>query len=120
MKVSYHSVHEPRCGVCQKHCRSFESLREHLTGELLFHMRSNSEYCVFVLIHLLICFLDFYFFNFLYRLGPLPNANCSKIFSEQGCNLCLKVLDSPSSLCEHKKRCCLSAPTPIVSLLVRT
>ncbi|XP_062145304.1 uncharacterized protein LOC133852555 isoform X1 [Alnus glutinosa] len=76
MKVSYHSVHEPRCGVCQKHCRSFESLREHLTG-------------------------------------PLPNANCSKIFSEQGCNLCLKVLDSPSSLCEHKKRCCLSAPTPI-------
>lgn len=128
MKVSYHSAHEPRCGVCQKHCRSFESLREHLTGELLVHMRSDSEYCVFVLIHLLICLtrilFPFLFFSkkrkFLYRLGPLPNANCSKIFSEQGCDLCCKVLDSPSSLCEHKKRCCLSAPTPIVSLLVRT
>ena len=32
MKVNYHSVHEPRCGVCGKHCRSFESLREHLIG----------------------------------------------------------------------------------------
>ncbi|XP_010235873.1 RNA exonuclease 4 isoform X1 [Brachypodium distachyon] len=34
MKVSYHSVHEPRCGACGKHCRSFESLREHLIGPL--------------------------------------------------------------------------------------
>ncbi|GAB2301576.1 hypothetical protein Dimus_035591 [Dionaea muscipula] len=34
MKVSYHSSHQPKCGVCQKHCQSFESLREHLTGPL--------------------------------------------------------------------------------------
>ncbi|GAV78725.1 RNase_T domain-containing protein [Cephalotus follicularis] len=34
MKISFHSVHQPRCGVCQKHCRSFESVREHLTGPL--------------------------------------------------------------------------------------
>ncbi|KAG8072067.1 hypothetical protein GUJ93_ZPchr0006g44896 [Zizania palustris] len=34
MKVSYHSGHEPRCGVCAKHCRSLESLREHLIGPL--------------------------------------------------------------------------------------
>ncbi|XP_038990439.1 apoptosis-enhancing nuclease-like [Phoenix dactylifera] len=34
MRVSFHSVHEPKCGVCQKHCRSFESLREHLIGPL--------------------------------------------------------------------------------------
>ncbi|KAL5716433.1 hypothetical protein ACHQM5_018122 [Ranunculus cassubicifolius] len=34
MKVSYHSVHQPKCGVCKKHCRSFESLREHLIGPL--------------------------------------------------------------------------------------
>lgn len=34
MKVSFHSVHEPKCGVCHKHCRSFESLREHLIGPL--------------------------------------------------------------------------------------
>ncbi|KAL8054948.1 hypothetical protein ABFS82_04G024900 [Erythranthe guttata] len=34
MKISHHSVHQPKCGVCQKHCKSFESLREHLTGPL--------------------------------------------------------------------------------------
>lgn len=35
MRISYHSVHEPVCGICRKHCRSFESLREHLIGNLL-------------------------------------------------------------------------------------
>ncbi|KAM3713600.1 hypothetical protein ACJW31_01G268000 [Castanea mollissima] len=34
MRTSYHSVHEPICGICKKHCRSFESLREHLIGPL--------------------------------------------------------------------------------------
>ncbi|XP_050235638.1 RNA exonuclease 4 isoform X2 [Mercurialis annua] len=34
MIVSYHSVHQPRCSVCLKHCKSFESLREHLHGPL--------------------------------------------------------------------------------------
>ncbi|CAL5357533.1 unnamed protein product [Camellia sinensis] len=34
MRASYHSVHQPKCGVCQKHCKTFESLREHLTGPL--------------------------------------------------------------------------------------
>ncbi|KAF8392486.1 hypothetical protein HHK36_022828 [Tetracentron sinense] len=34
MKVSNHSIHQPKCGVCQKYCKSFESLREHLTGPL--------------------------------------------------------------------------------------
>ncbi|XP_009760655.1 RNA exonuclease 4-like isoform X2 [Nicotiana sylvestris] len=34
MRTSYHSVHEPMCGVCKKHTRSFESLREHLIGPL--------------------------------------------------------------------------------------
>ncbi|XP_016492023.1 RNA exonuclease 4-like [Nicotiana tabacum] len=34
MRTSYHSVHEPMCGVCKKHARSFESLREHLIGPL--------------------------------------------------------------------------------------
>ena len=33
MKNSHHSVHQPKCGVCKKHCRTFESLREHVTGE---------------------------------------------------------------------------------------
>ncbi|ESQ39455.1 hypothetical protein EUTSA_v10001532mg [Eutrema salsugineum] len=30
MKISHHSVHQPRCGVCLKHCKSLESVREHL------------------------------------------------------------------------------------------
>ncbi|XAR58193.1 Exoribonuclease II [Bertholletia excelsa] len=34
MRNSYHSVHEPTCGICGKHCRSFDSLREHLIGPL--------------------------------------------------------------------------------------
>ncbi|KAJ4729215.1 RNA exonuclease 4-like [Melia azedarach] len=34
MRTSFHSVHEPMCGICNKHCRSFESLREHLIGPL--------------------------------------------------------------------------------------
>ncbi|KAL2928726.1 RNA exonuclease 4 [Bienertia sinuspersici] len=34
MRTSFHSVHEPMCGVCKKHCISFESLREHLIGPL--------------------------------------------------------------------------------------
>ncbi|KMT06381.1 hypothetical protein BVRB_7g160610 [Beta vulgaris subsp. vulgaris] len=34
MRTSFHSVHEPTCGVCKKHCISFESLREHLVGPL--------------------------------------------------------------------------------------
>ncbi|PON52862.1 Exonuclease/helicase-like [Trema orientale] len=76
MKCSFHSVHQPRCGVCKKHCKSFESLREHLSG-------------------------------------PLPKAKCSMIFSERGCYLCLKLLDSPSSLDEHKKICRLPAPVPL-------
>ncbi|CAI9107866.1 OLC1v1007338C3 [Oldenlandia corymbosa var. corymbosa] len=39
MKTSYHSVHQPKCGVCQKYCRSFQSLREHIHGPL------SKSYC---------------------------------------------------------------------------
>ncbi|XP_024017393.1 RNA exonuclease 4 isoform X1 [Morus notabilis] len=76
MLLSFHSVHQPRCGVCGKHCKSFESLREHITG-------------------------------------PLAKANCSTVFSERGCNLCLRLLDSITSLNEHKELCCFSAPAPL-------
>lgn len=34
IKTSYHSVHDPKCGICDKHCKSFESLREHVAGPL--------------------------------------------------------------------------------------
>ena len=118
MKVSYHSVHQPKCGVCQKHCKSFESLREHIFGEIIFHMHSDPETRV---LHI---FLDsspkLLISYFLSHLGPMPKENCSRVFSEQGCDICLKVFDSPSSLSEHKKSCRISAPNPIVSLLVWT
>lgn len=42
MRTSYHSVHEPMCGLCKKHCRSFESLREHLIGMVPnYQIRNN-------------------------------------------------------------------------------
>ncbi|XP_059660528.1 uncharacterized protein LOC132306937 isoform X2 [Cornus florida] len=80
MKASYHSVHQPKCGVCQKHCKSFESLREHITG-------------------------------------PLPKANCSRIYADRGCNLCMKIFDSPDSLNGHKEICCLPAPAPLGAVI---
>ncbi|OIT22379.1 PREDICTED: RNA exonuclease 4 [Nicotiana attenuata] len=68
MRISYHSVHEPMCGVCRKHCRSFESLREHL-------------------------------------IGPLPKAECERIFKERGCDICLTILGSRSALRAHRDSC---------------
>lgn len=68
MRTSYHSVHEPMCGICRKHCRSFESLREHL-------------------------------------IGPLPKAECERIFKDRGCDLCLTVLSSRSALWNHRETC---------------
>ncbi|XVF80501.1 hypothetical protein PTKIN_Ptkin15bG0078800 [Pterospermum kingtungense] len=81
MKIAYHSVHQPRCGVCQKHCKSFESVREHVCG-------------------------------------PLAKSNCSKIFGDRGCNLCLKVFDSLHALNEHKQKCCLTAPVPLGTKII--
>lgn len=72
------------------------------------------EYCIFVLINLLCCLSQIFFLICSLYIGPLPKANCSKIFSAQGCNLCLRVFDSSSSLSEHKRSCCGSPPTPIV------
>ncbi|KAJ0054275.1 hypothetical protein Pint_02709 [Pistacia integerrima] len=55
MRTSFHSVHEPICTVCKKHCRSFESLREHLIGPLpklecknIFNVR-GCRFCLTIL-----------------------------------------------------------------------
>ncbi|CAI9111048.1 OLC1v1011182C1 [Oldenlandia corymbosa var. corymbosa] len=71
MRISYHSVHEPTCGICKKHCRSFESLREHL-------------------------------------IGPLPKAECERIFKDRGCDICLTILSSRNALWAHRETCQLS------------
>ncbi|CAN8294965.1 unnamed protein product [Cochlearia groenlandica] len=79
MKISYHSPHQPRCGVCFKHCKSFESVREHLHDNLF-------------------------------------KGNCVKVFSQRGCSLCLRVFEEASELSEHKIKCLMSPPPPLVSL----
>ncbi|KAL7100716.1 hypothetical protein ACP275_08G012000 [Erythranthe tilingii] len=68
MRISYHSNHEPVCGICQKHCRSFESLREHL-------------------------------------IGPLPKAECERVFKERGCDLCLTIFSSRYGVQLHREKC---------------
>ncbi|CAA0828131.1 Exonuclease family protein [Striga hermonthica] len=79
MKASYHSVHQPSCSVCRKHCKSFESLREHTNG-------------------------------------PIAKGDCSRIFAERGCGLCMRIFDSPAVLEEHRYTCCLPAPVPLGSM----
>ncbi|XP_024972342.1 apoptosis-enhancing nuclease-like, partial [Cynara cardunculus var. scolymus] len=71
MKTSYHSVHEPLCGICGKRCRSFESLREHL-------------------------------------IGPLPKAECERVFRDRGCSICLNIFSSRNALRAHRDTCQLS------------
>ncbi|XP_055806065.1 RNA exonuclease 4-like [Solanum dulcamara] len=71
MRTSCHSVHEPMCWICEKHCRSFDSLRQHL-------------------------------------IGPLPKADCEKIFKKRGCDICLTFLPSQNALRAHKELCQLS------------
>ena len=114
MLSSFHSVHQPRCGVCGKHCKSFESLREHLTGGML-SIKSFAIMLLHCLSDNLLNFLSrVFWFSFPYHLGPLAKANCSTIFSERGCSQCMKLLDSIASLNEHKEMCCLPAPAPLV------
>ncbi|KAI5356193.1 hypothetical protein L3X38_009088 [Prunus dulcis] len=45
--------------------------------------------------------------------GPLAKEDCKRVFSEQGCDLCLKLFDSPTSLSSHKYMCRLSAPVSL-------
>ncbi|KAG0503348.1 hypothetical protein HPP92_003420 [Vanilla planifolia] len=51
MRVSFHSLHEPKCGICMKHCRSFDSLREHLIGEEeVLHPLAECFFCAMGLV----------------------------------------------------------------------
>ncbi|KAM0005555.1 putative transcription factor C2H2 family [Helianthus debilis subsp. tardiflorus] len=104
MRISYHSVHEPMCGICGKRCRSFESLREHLIGIILFLI---IIIYIFLSQHLdgYVCVYTNYFFN---SLGPLPKAECKRVFRDHGCTFCLNILSSPHALRFHQDRCQLS------------
>ena len=105
MKISHHSLHQPRCGVCFKHCKSFESVREHLNG--------------------IACLILFFFFSYDFHIhleqclvsvpDHLFKGDCKSIFSERGCTLCLRIFEDATALADHKNKCHLSAPLPLVS-----
>ncbi|KAF2569188.1 hypothetical protein F2Q68_00023651 [Brassica cretica] len=82
MKISHHSLHQPRCGVCFKHCKSFESVREHLNVP-----------------------------------DHLFKGDCKSIFSERGCTLCLQIFEDATALADHKNKCHLSPPLPLLLAL---
>lgn len=98
MRISYHSVHEPTCGICNKHCRSFDSLREHLIGIYLYPLVYSLSFISFVLI-------SFWIISYV---GPLPKQECKNIFSFRGCRFCLTILESPNARRIHQERCQLS------------
>lgn len=96
MRISYHSNHEPICGICHKHCRSFESLREHLIGilpfeKLLLHYNSFKRWDC-----------NTWWFP---MPGPLPKVECERIFKERGCDLCLNIFNSRYALQHHREKC---------------
>ncbi|KAI3893888.1 hypothetical protein MKX03_025220 [Papaver bracteatum] len=48
--------------------------------------------------------------------GPLAKADCAKIFSAQGCELCMNIFDTSAALNSHKELCCLR-PAPSIDLV---
>ncbi|GAB4829775.1 hypothetical protein Ancab_019430 [Ancistrocladus abbreviatus] len=45
--------------------------------------------------------------------GPLAKKNCSRIFADRGCSLCVKVFNDSLALSEHRWSCRLPPPTPL-------
>ncbi|XAR61235.1 Exoribonuclease II [Bertholletia excelsa] len=50
--------------------------------------------------------------------GPLAKSNCSSIFANQGCSLCVKIFDGAAGLSKHKEICELPAPAPFGTLIM--
>ncbi|KAK4360777.1 hypothetical protein RND71_019729 [Anisodus tanguticus] len=46
--------------------------------------------------------------------GPLPKADCERIFMERGCDICLTILGSRSALRAHKESCQLSRSNNVI------
>lgn len=102
MRTSYHSVHEPTCGICGKHSRSFESMREHLIGNFSIHL---TRFCGCLISEFnLHCDVSHFF---VYS-GPLPKAECERIFKDRGCDICLAIFGSRNALRVHRETCQLS------------
>ncbi|KAG5587037.1 hypothetical protein H5410_047471 [Solanum commersonii] len=76
-----------KCLACYKQCKRKEHIIEHMQTS---HHSVHDPTC-----------------------GPLAKVNCSSIFAERGCILCLKICSSVDSLNEHKEMCHLTTPQPI-------
>lgn len=113
MRTSFHSVHEPMCAICKKHCRSFESLREHLTGN---QASNNSPFIEATSLSLTLRARSLYS-SFIYITGPLPKLECNNIFNVRGCRFCLAILESPHARRIHQEGCQLSN---VITLLLIT
>ncbi|MFS8021465.1 putative transcription factor C2H2 family [Helianthus anomalus] len=89
------------CGICGKRCRSFEYLRDHLIGIILFRI---IIIYIFLSQHLDgdVCVYTNYFFN---SLGPLPKAECERVFRYCRCTFCLNILSGSHALRFHQDRC---------------
>jgi hypothetical protein len=108
MKVNYHSVHEPRCGVCGKHCRSFESLREHLIGmqkKTTCREEKTAAYCSTSVVSDASCSPSS---------GPLPKVECARVFSVRGCSICLNIFDSNAAVRHHRAACQYTRAAPVM------
>lgn len=109
MRISYHSAHEPTCGICNKHCRSFDSLREHLIG---IYIIRNVLTVQFITSYLISFFhITFWIISYV---GPLPKQECKNIFNICGCRFCLTILESPNARRIHQERCQLSNVSSVI------
>ncbi|KAH9614419.1 hypothetical protein KSS87_015400 [Heliosperma pusillum] len=92
-----------KCSVCFKQYNKKEHLVEHM--KISFHSVHQPKCGV--------CMKHCKSFESLreHLTGFLAKDNCCKLFAEKGCNLCLKIFDSPICLSQHKWTCRLLPPT---------
>ncbi|GAY40748.1 hypothetical protein CUMW_054340, partial [Citrus unshiu] len=98
-----------KCVACYKQFKRKDHLIEHM--KISYHSVHQPKCAV--------CQKLFKSFESLreHLTGPLSKAHCLGIFSDRGCNLCMNIFDSPSSLIKHKEACSLSAPVPFEKTL---
>ncbi|KAK6780480.1 hypothetical protein RDI58_022664 [Solanum bulbocastanum] len=96
-----------KCPACYKQCKRKEHIIEHMRTS---HHSVHDPTCG-------VCNNHCKSFESLreHMAGPLAKVNCSNIFAERGCILCLKICSSVDSLNKHKEMCHLTTPQPIVS-----
>lgn len=105
MRYSCHSVHEPECPICEKHCMTLESVREHLKAVTL---QTNIK---FVYVDL----QSYYYYSQVFKCplhkGSLAKSNCSAVCTALGCKLCLSIFGSTDARNLHEACCRMNPPS---------